>query len=567
MSNCKSGCSRGIIRVRGPRGFTGATGPTGPTGNTGPTGPTGPAGTTGLTGPAGTTGLTGPAGNTGLTGPAGSTGLTGPTGNTGPTGPQGIPGSSTQTGATGSTGSTGSAGPTGTIGPTGHTGPMGTTGQSALSPWYESWNILTQSTVEEVADQFEEIYWHGFWCPVTGFYDKVRVRIRNAAGQTGPTGPTITVGVYGNTGAPFGPADELQDPCPADLLSAGSITVDSTSPYDDQYMSIDIPTIELDRDNIYFVALKTHQGTSTLSTAPSYYGSRRIIGYSNGTTGPAAQGLPNVAPGLLGIPGAYDPPNSASPNGLGQVNMSWVTTYNYSGSNAGGGGPVADPTYDTPTLIPNGYNAALNPNFYISVDGNVDATGLRLRPYLGSFWFTLLGPQTAAGAAMGPTGSAGPIATVVGTDINITTITNQYDTWIPTTLSQNITITTSPPHAILVTVSQQFQTEITIPADVTDMTGHFNIQRAATFLLSSGGSTANGVVAMQGDGQWQVISYTFLDPIPPTPIGIVLTYTTHMKYTGTGPLGPPAPGTPWGARITSGSQANTSTITLMEIQL
>jgi len=317
------------------------------------------------------------------------------------------PGACAQKGQKGEFGPGGAQGPQGPQGPQGIkgekgmgiTGSTGAMGVSALSPWYESWDMLTQSTVEETATNMYEIYFHGFWPPVTGYYDKIKVRIRNVAGPS-LLPLNVSAAIYDNGGSGV-PRLPLQSPAPENLLIKGSVAVSSTpSPYDDQFVTVALDNaVQLTRDRIYFVALKTHTPYTgvTPQITCSYYGTRRTIGYSNGTDDPSIN--PGAPIGkLAGLPGD-------NANGLGQVDMNYATTQAYR----------TDPSiglnyYDStffPTPIPNpgsGSGSYVTPtgDTASAVQGANDTTRS-----LAAFWFIVYGPQTGAGAIMGPQGAQG----------------------------------------------------------------------------------------------------------------------------------------------------------------
>ena len=178
------------------------------------------------------------------------------------------PGACAQKGQKGEFGPGGTPGPQGPQGPQGIkgekgmgiTGSTGAMGVSALSPWYESWDILTQSTVEETATNMYEIYFHGFWPPVTGYYDKIKVRIRNACRFFASSSYMFQLQSMIMGGLELPIKLPLQSPAPENLLIKGSVAVSAIpSPYDDQFVTVALDNaVQLIRDRIYFVALKTH---------------------------------------------------------------------------------------------------------------------------------------------------------------------------------------------------------------------------------------------------------------------------------------------------------------------
>ncbi len=310
------------------------------------------------------------------------------------------PGACAQKGQKGEFGPGGAPGPQGPQGPQGIkgekgmgiTGSTGAMGVSALSPWYESWDILTQSTVEETATNMYEIYFHGFWPPVTGYYDKIKVRIRNASG----TGPLIvSAAIYDNGGSGLPTKLPLQSPAPENLLRKGSVAASILSPYDDQFVTVALDNaVQLIRDRIYFVALKTHTPQTTPpSLTCSYYGTRRTIGYSNGTDDPSIN--PGAPIGkLAGLPGD-------NANGLGQVDMNYATTQAY--RTTVGNPNYYDSTY-FPTPIP---NPALGSAYVTPTGDTASPPNNNTTRSLAAFWFIVYGPQTGAGAIMGPQGAQG----------------------------------------------------------------------------------------------------------------------------------------------------------------
>jgi len=323
----------------------------------------------------------------------------------GPQGPRGWIGAQ---GPQGPQGNDGIQGSQGSDGSQGVTGPVG---ETALSPWYESWDILTQSTVEEVANEIYDVYFHGFWPPVTGFYNKIKVRIREVNGLSGEQIKVIA-GVYDNGGSGIGSCGRLpyQSPAPRTLLTSGHQTVGPTSAgptvpclseYDDLYVTIPLdPPVQLIRDKIYFIGLKTWRDYSSYLDASgtvSYYGTRRTIGYSNGTLTPTQASYgPNGWKGLSG---------NAS-NGLGNVAMSYANTQNYGQSQAG-----APPTPWTgvqlPSIVPNpALSSGVYPaGSYITPTG--DVSNNHPERGLAAFWFIIYGPQTGSGAGMGLQGIQG----------------------------------------------------------------------------------------------------------------------------------------------------------------
>jgi hypothetical protein len=230
-----------------------------------------------------------------------------------------------------------------------------------------------------------EIYFHGFWPPVTGYYDKIKVRIRNVAGSS-LLPLNVSAAIYDNGGAGV-PRLPLQSPAPENLLIKGSVAVSSTpSPYDDQFVTVALDNaVQLTRDRIYFVALKTHTPYTGVPPALppitcSYYGTRRTIGYSNGTNLPT-QGAPAPTGTLAGLPGD-------NANGLGQVDMNYATTQAY--RTTVGNLNYYDSTY-FPTPIPNPASGYVTPTGDTASAplGNNDTTRS-----LAAFWFIVYGPQT-----------------------------------------------------------------------------------------------------------------------------------------------------------------------------
>ena len=327
-------------------------------------------------------------------------------------GAQGLKGAQGDTGSQGFTGAQGDTGSQGFTGAQGNTGAQGIKGEkgdssgggggSSINPWYESWNMLTQSTVEAVADQYEKIYFHGFWCPVSGTYDNIKVRFRNVAGSFTNPNLAVTAGIYDNSGSGNPHLLPLQAPAPSIRLTQGTININAVYPlsptgiysaWDDLFIDIPVSPVDLSRNKIYFIALKTRkeaQGNGPQGLGPSsinYYGTRRTIGYSNGTQTPTQSMSSGGSQGLIGIPGEYTIPN---PNGLGQVALSYATTINYDNSGT-------NPTY-LQNSLPTSISNPAGPPYTISVDGDpVQDPQPKFTPHLGSFWFIVEGPQTSGG--------------------------------------------------------------------------------------------------------------------------------------------------------------------------
>ncbi len=157
-------------------------------GDPGPTGPTGPQGSDGADGIP----IYGDPGPTGPTGPA--DGPPGPQGAPGPPGPQGVEGPPGEQGAPSSIpGLMGPPGLDGAMGKPGETGPTGPGGIAAVE--YSAGGVLAGAgTRLDVRG--------GNGVQVSGFPDRIEVRVPSTPGHTGPQGPA---GPQGDSG-PSGPA-------------------------------------------------------------------------------------------------------------------------------------------------------------------------------------------------------------------------------------------------------------------------------------------------------------------------------------------------------------------------
>jgi len=114
-------------------------------------------------------------------------------------------------------------------------------------PWHESWDITLESTEEVGVNLLNRVYWHGFWCSLSGVYHTIRVRVRRYLDT-----PVQDFTMWGNVYSSNGNATI---PSPVEALGTdGDILI--TFPADDTYFEIPIGNVTLSANTIYFVALK-----------------------------------------------------------------------------------------------------------------------------------------------------------------------------------------------------------------------------------------------------------------------------------------------------------------------
>ena len=230
-----------------------------------------------------------------------------------PAGPQG------RTGAQGVDGITGPTGPQGVQGFTGPTGSQGATGDKGIvgdvNIWYQSWDPNVKAMNEFGANSENVVYYHAFIAQQTGVYTNIKVRC--ASKNSGVC--TLYAGVYSSS-------PSVQQPYPVQRLNNIG-TPNQVIPDSNYFVDVNIGNVTLERNKIYFVAIKW-----TGATAAFYATAKKAKWWQ------------------------------------------YISTSTYS-------------------------SAGVPPGDLDEGDTSESAAG--------GFWFTIYGPQTAAGASAGPAGATG----------------------------------------------------------------------------------------------------------------------------------------------------------------
>ena len=147
--------------------------------------------------------------------------------------------------------------------------------------WYESWHPIDWSPSHTGVNIENYVYWNGFWCPATGVYTNVRVRVRYNLADAVNSGE-LDVDIYGNPSD--GDDNEVATnyrgqlycnvyestnstvspkPTGTPLGTTGTVILDKSN----EFLDINIGNCSLTRNKIYFIALKwkTLEGDRTSS--------------------------------------------------------------------------------------------------------------------------------------------------------------------------------------------------------------------------------------------------------------------------------------------------------------